>query len=39
MNEYASKSEDSIQSETDNAAGAEAKNRFSRTECILIQQL
>lgn len=28
-----------ILAEANSAAGAEAKNRFSRTECVLIQQL
>lgn len=33
------KCEDSILAEANSAAGAEAKNRFSGTECVLIQQL
>ena len=33
------KCEDSRVAEANSAAGAEAKNRFSGTECVLIQQL
>lgn len=38
-NENDPKSEDSILADANSAAGAVAKNRFSRTECVLIQQL
>lgn len=30
---------DSVLAEATNAAGGEAKNRFSRTDCVLNQQL